>query len=893
MVVPSPSAPSPLQPSRRTVVGAGLIAVPAVTMLSAAPAYAAASDERTFTITTPSGTVPASGSVPVTVTVLAPNGMPVTGVPISLVGPSQSLFLPDDGVTDGSGTFTATLQLNTPWATPGSSTLITAVTTSGSGSASFTVLGANMLMVNGAAATQAPTQFSSPIVRAHNGPGLELVVLQDGTVWNRSWNSDSPHTQVAGISDGADLASALGGGGTFYVLKKDGTVWGWGNNTVGQLGDGTTTNRSTPVQVQNLSGVTKIAASNSTLFALKSDKTLWSIGNNGPNGQAGIGTSALGPLPPTQVSGGTNVVDIASNSVGGMLVKADGTVWVWGIGGENGDGTTTNQLAPVQLTTLSNITSITSSITGIGRTTFALSSTGTVYSWGSNAGGAYGDNTTTDSPTPIQISGLSGITQITTSRNSVVALKNDGTLLKWGGGPSTPTPYTSTRPITRLGNYNGDFYNYRSYIITAATTLSVDVTQAQVAAGTAGTVVATVAAGSSGVAGANVTLTTNVGTLAATSGATNSSGVLQTTVMTDAWTTPGTVARVTAADDTGTSFDTFTVLGSNLVVWMSQMPPGLPSPVVDYSMLWGLAVLADGSVWQAGGPNNWVVKPEITNAARVSGSGGGADSVYVLKKDGTIVGWGTNNRGQLGDGTMTNRTSPVVFQGLDNVTQIQAGVFGLHALKSDGTVWYQGSNLDGRGGVGLTTTPVPLTQVVLPARAVQVVNWAGYTGGAVLEDGTVWTWGSNGEGQLGDGTTTQQNSPVRVLGLSGIIALTGSCTYVDYGGANYLALKNDGTVWSWGRNEYGQLGYGGTTASSVATQVPGLSNVTQIATSPSGSYALKDDGTFLTWGLTGAGGNVARSTPTARPAPRPIAKLLGTHGHAYNIQDCPFLVTTI
>lgn len=901
MVVQSPSAPSSpsaLQPSRRTVVGAGLIAVPAVTMLSAAPAYAAASDARTFTITTPSGTVPANGQVTVTVRVLAPNGAPLTARPISLVGPSESTFTPADGVTNGAGTFTTRFRLNKVWAAPGSSTMITAISESGSGSATFTVLGANLLFQQGTLSTQTVTQFSSPIVRAQNGPGNELVLLQDGTVWRRNTGSNNPYTQVAGISDGADLAISSGSGGTFYVLKNDGTVWAWGANEGGQVGDGTTTNRSTPVQAQ-ISGVTKISAANGTLFAVTSDKLLWAVGYNNLGGMAGIGAES-GPVPFTQVSNGTDVVDVMGRPAGGVLVKTDGTVWAWGRGssGYNGDGTTADQPAPVQITTLNNITSLAGGITAVdwgAWTLFALTSTGTVYAWGYNAGGAYGDNTTTASPTPVQISGVSGVTQITTSNDSVVfALKNDGTLLKWGGGASTPAPYTATRPVTRLGNANNEAYSGRSYLITAATTLSVDVTQVQVAAGTAGTVVATVAAGSSGVAGANVTLATTVGTLAATSGSTDSSGVLQTTVTTDVWTTPGTVGRVTAADDTGTSSDTFTVLGSNLVALTSPIPPVFSSPVVDYSMLQSIAVLADGSVWRADG-SNWVVVPAVTDAARVSVTGINYDCVYVLKKNGTIVGWGMNNYGQLGDGTTEYRSSPVVFQGLSNVTQIQAGQFGVHALKSDGTVWYQGSNVEGRGGVGPVMGAMPLTQVELPGRAVQVVNWVGYTAGAVLEDGTVWTWGRNNEGQLADGTTTQQNTPVKVLGLSGITALAGSATFMSYDGANYLALKNDGTVWSWGRNEYGQLGYGGTTASYLPAQVPGIDNVTQIATSPSGSYALKGDGTFLTWGIKSAGGNgfYVRATPTVQPVPRPTAKLLGTHGHSYNILECPLLVTTV
>ncbi|MBD8218985.1 hypothetical protein IFU40_10115 [Microbacterium sp. CFBP 13617] len=903
MVVPSPPAPAPpsvLQPSRRTVVGAGLIAVPAVTMLSAAPAYAAASDARTFTITTPSGTVPANGQVIVTVRVLAPNGTPLTARPISLVGPSGSTFTPADGVTNGAGTFTTRFRLNKLWAAPGSSTVITAVSESGSGSATFTVLGANMLIQQGTLSTQTVTQFSSSIVRAQNGPGIELVLLQDGTLWRRNTGSNNPYTQVAGISDGADLAVSSGSGGTFYVLKKDGTVWAWGANEGGQVGDGTTANRSTPVQAQ-ISGVTKISAANGTLFAVTSDKLLWAVGYNNFGGMAGIG-AASGPIPFTQVSDGTDVVDVVGRQGGGVLVKTDGTVWAWGQGssGYNGDGTTADQPAPAQVNNLHNITSLAGGMTatgGLDWTLFAISDTGAVYVWGSNARGAYGNNTTTASPTPVQISGTSGVAQITTSNNGdVYALKNDGTLLAWGGGASTPTPYTASRPVARLGNANNEGSTAaRAYLITATTTLSVEVLQpvdtpAGVAAGTAAVVGATVATESSGVAGANVTLTTNVGTLAATSGTTNSSGVFQTTVTPDAWTTPGTVARVTAADETGTSFDTFTVLGANMIMengGATQAPRQFSSPIVraQTSPYDELVLLQDGTLWtRARGSNG--------PYTQVAGISDGADlavavleAFYVLKKDGTVWAWGNNLYGQLGDGTTTDRQTPAPVLNLSGVTKISAGNGALFALKSDRTLWAVGGNGgSGACGVGSTTLVIPLTQVV---NGTDVVDVAGKEGGGLLvkTDGTVWVWGRGAYGYNGDGTTTDHLVPVQLTTLANISSVTSSVSGASSPSYTMFAISSSGTVHAWGYNGGGAYGNNTTTSSLTPIQISGLSGVTQITTSSNSRVlALRGDRTVLTWG----GG---ASTPNPYTTARPITRLGNPDRDIYNFIGRCYIIT--
>jgi alpha-tubulin suppressor-like RCC1 family protein len=127
-------------------------------------------------------------------------------------------------------------------------------------------------------------------------------------------------------------------------------------------------------------------------------------------------------------------------------------------------------------------------------------------------------------------------------------------------------------------------------------------------------------------------------------------------------------------------------------------------------------------------------------------------------------------------------------------------------------------------------------------------------------DGTVWAWGRNDSGQLGDGTTTGEGTPVQVTGLTGV-------TQVAAGFDHSLALKSDGTVWAWGNNDHGQLGNGTSVGSPLPVQVPRLDHVTQISAGYGFSLALRSNGTVWAWGddTSGQLGNAPSSTPVTRP----------------------------
>jgi alpha-tubulin suppressor-like RCC1 family protein len=272
-----------------------------------------------------------------------------------------------------------------------------------------------------------------------------------------------------------------------------------------------------------------------------------------------------------------------------------------------------------------------------------------------------------------------------------------------------------------------------------------------------------------------------------------------------------------------------------IALCISAMPPG-PALADQPETAWGWGnndngQLGDGRTISQDTPVQ-VKGPGGTGfLTDVSAIAGGTAHSVALKSDGTVWAWGDNYYGQLGDGTTTDQHTPVQVKGpegtgfLTDVSAIAVGWFHTIALKSDNTVWAWGGNYYGQLGDGTTTDQHTPVQVKGPGGTGFLTDVSAIAGRsnhtiALISDHTVWTWGHNHFGQLGDNTTTDQHTPVQVKGPGGTGFLT-DVSAIAGGYCHTIALKSDTTVWAWGGNYYGQLGDGTATDRYTPVQARG------------------------------------------------------------------------
>jgi alpha-tubulin suppressor-like RCC1 family protein len=265
------------------------------------------------------------------------------------------------------------------------------------------------------------------------------------------------------------------------------------------------------------------------------------------------------------------------------------------------------------------------------------------------------------------------------------------------------------------------------------------------------------------------------------------------------------------------------------------------------------AIKNDGSVWGWGSNSHgqlginakedYVKVPiKIHDLDQVVSVSAGVFHTLALKDDGSVWTWGPNWYGQLGNGSYNERKSPSIVENLTSVKEVAAGFFHSLALKDDGTVWRW-------GGYGDSTNEFPIKdQSPSPVRVkiidqIVAIAAGGSHGVALKDDGTVWTWGYNNEGQLGDGKFLNECScePRIVSGLTDVKAITA-------GGAFTMALRKDGTVWTWGDNTFGQLGDGTYESKCEGIEIPSINDVIHIAAGTKHAMAMKKDGSVWLWG---------------------------------------------
>ncbi len=301
-----------------------------------------------------------------------------------------------------------------------------------------------------------------------------------------------------------------------------------------------------------------------------------------------------------------------------------------------------------------------------------------------------------------------------------------------------------------------------------------------------------------------------------------------------------------------------------------------------------------GQLGDGNSPNSAFVPvdlgPAACNVNRVSSH---LHHALGLRNDGTVVAFGNDNHGQLGDLSPGGfDDTPAVVLGLADIVMVAAGGEHSIALGNDGSVYTWGNNGGGQlgqGTFGATPTSHVPTLLAGSANSGTRAVAAGESFSMGLHQGAVWTFGRNAEGQLGDGTTTNSASPVQAVGLSNVVAIAG-------GGLHALALTEAGDVYAWGANDHGQLGQGTFTpgpfnpGSTVPIQVPGLADIVAIAAGQHHSVALAADGTVYTWGFNDSGQlgintTLDVPTPTAVPGLPRIREISAGYKHTLALPE--------
>ncbi len=258
--------------------------------------------------------------------------------------------------------------------------------------------------------------------------------LGDGTTSNRS----SPVSVVGGFTDWITLA---GGGFHSLGIRANGILYSWGSNYTGQLGDGTSTARSSPVSV--VGGFTdwiSISAAVVHTLALRANGTLWSWGRN-QFGQSGDGTSSVRSSPVSVVGGFTDWIFAAAGGYHSLGIRTNGILYGWGenLNGTLGDGTATNRNSPVSV-----VGGFTDWISASGGRyhSHAIRANGTLWGWGLNSSGQVGHNVTVfavSSPVSV-VGGFTDWVSVTGIFRTAAALRANGTLWRWGGDTGTSSP---------------------------------------------------------------------------------------------------------------------------------------------------------------------------------------------------------------------------------------------------------------------------------------------------------------------------------------------------------------------------------------------------------------------------------------------------------------------
>ncbi len=690
-------------------------------------------------------------------------------------------------------------------------------------------------------------------------------------------------TALAAAPPSGERPASFLAGGTNHTcaLASDGDVVCWGQNSYGQLGDGSTADRLAPVAVANAGTSIAVAAGDAHSCSLQWNGTVMCWGDNAV-GQLGNGTFTGSSVPVT-VSGiggnATPAIAITAGAYHTCAILSDGTARCWGgnARGALGDGTTTNRSAPVTVTGLASALAITAG----SEHTCAIDTLGQATCWGNNFEGALGDGTTTNRLSPAVVSGIAHgnsrlAVAISAGRSHTCAQVLTGpsiggasvgsTVVCWGAGgrgqlgnggvtgSTTPVVATGVSSVKDL-SVNGD----HSCALLADGTAKCwgENSDGEAGNGTSGGYQAT-AVVASGLTGARAIAAGYFHSCAVLANGTAScwGGNLRGQLGSGSFTSQSVPGPVTGLP--------LVSIGGRVSAGLYHSCGVEPNGGVK---CWGNNVdgqVGDGSVTQRNAP-------VVSGVSGVLDVCAGNYHSCALLADGTAKCWGYNTFGQAGTGSSSPATiptpgSPVL--GLTGAVAIQCGAYHSCATLANGTQKCWGYNTDGELGNSSTTASASPVQVALASG--QALDYVRTTASglyhlcAARAGGQVSCWGYNAFGEIGDATTTNRTSPVN-------ITLGGAATArnMGLGGFHSCAVTAAGAPQCWGYNGYGQVGNNSTVNATTPTNVLGISIAAKTGQLVGGAYhtcAMMGDSSIYCWGYN-AHGQLGEGTTTSRSLP--------------------------
>ena len=695
-----------------------------------------------------------------------------------------------------------------------------------------------------------------------------VAIRPDGTIWAWGFNGSGQlgdgtireRTTPTKVWDfTSNWAAVVAGGNHSLAIKQDGTIWAWGENQYGQIGDGSSGNRKlSPVKIGAATNWKSIAAGRTFSLAIKTDGTLWSWGDNF-YGQLGHGISPA--FTPKQVGTDTDWKFVTAGGNHVVAIKNDNSLWAWGsnMEGQLGDGTTSNRPSPVK------IGDGWASVSAGYDYTVAMKLDGTLWAWGNNDMAQLGDGTFVNKTVPTAI-GSSAWKSVVAGYVSTIGIKADGTLWSWGKiigkfGNGPDNTYTTPNQVGVASNWisvvTGD---YHAFAFDATNTLWGwgEGTWGKLGDGAYSLYVEPVIISSPAPTGTNVQqfcFAAHVSDLVAAgtgikwySDPTGGAPLPSATVLVDG--THYYATQTISSCESAYRFD--------VTVNVNTTPVATPSGVTAQSfcnsgLVQDLKATGSGIVWYktpTGGTPLWDLTPITNGHYYASQKIGYCESATRLDVMATIV----TTPAPVGATTqslcagvklysLTLSGSGILLYGsststtpIDNSTVTTAG--GTYFASQTVNGCESASRLKVIISTYANTTPAPTDPHQKGFSAVMASSLSTL---ALKDDGTLWGWGWNHEGQLTSGPSGDGITPKPVAGQN-------QWETVELE-EQILALKPDGSLWAWGPYDLGQLGIGNEVYNGrdIMPVEPGV-KWREVAAAVAVSYGIKEDGTLWAWG---------------------------------------------